>query len=593
MRRRLSWMFVVCLALLVAVPPLRGESPKPGGGLVSGPLGEKVDQLISRLEGFGFAGSLLVAKDGKVVLHKGYGLADRERGIRWGAETVFDIGSITKQFTAAAIIKLETEGKLKVTDPISKYFDGVPADKAGITLHHLLTHSAGLKDVFGGDYEEMPRDELVKAALASKLSWAPGTKYRYSNAGYSLLGAIVEKVSGKPYETFLQESLFKPAGMTKTGYRVPKWEPGTVAHGYNQQGDWGTPLDKAWAPDGPWWNLRANGGILSTTGDLYKWHQALEGEKILSTAAKEKIFTPHMPEDEEGSSHYGYGWAIFKTPRNTRLISHNGGNGIFAADFRRYVDENMVLIVGSNRSDFSSIAILPQVVRLVFGMEHTVAPAVTKVDPKTLERYAGSYALPSGDRLVVSAANPGIEGTGTPGLTVVPEGAGAILLLAGGGSEERGRFAEQEKRLLAALDAVRQGRFEPVAQVFGVPVRQAEEEMGSQFRSLEERHGKFQRFEVLGTGSLGGRPVTYVRFHFENGSALYEFGWDGDTVVNVRLQQTAPTARFLPESPTEFASFDPRSARVMRIAFETPEGGKAKTLIVRTPGGDVRLGRAE
>lgn len=589
MRRPWSRMFVVCLALLGAATPAFSSQ----GAVVSGPLGEKVDQLMSRLEAFGFAGSLLVAKDGKVVLHKGYGLADRERGIPWNAETVFDIGSITKQFTAAAILRLEMEGKLAVTDPIGKHFEGVPADKAGITLHHLLTHSAGLEDGFGGDYEEMPRDTLVKEALASKLSWAPGTKYRYSNAGYSLLGAIVEKVSGQPYETFLQEKLFKPAGMTKTGYRAPKWEPGSVAHGYNAEGDWGTPLDHAWAPEGPWWNLRANGGILSTTGDLYKWHQALEGEKILSKAAKEKIFTPHMPEDEEGSSHYGYGWAVFKTPRNTRLIAHNGGNGIFAADFRRYVDEGTVLITGSNRSDVSSIAILPQVVRLVFGMEHTVPPAVVKAEAKALERFAGSYALPSGDRLVVSVANPGIEGTATPGLTVIPEGAGSFLLLAGGGSQEQGRLAGQEKRLLAGLEGVRRGRFEPIAQVFGVPVPQAAEEMGSQFRRLEERHGKFQRFEVLGTASLGGRPATYVRFHFENGSALSEFGWDGDTVVNVRLHQSAPEGRFLPESSTEFVSFDPRSARVMRIAFDAGEGGKARALIVRTPGGDVRLGRVE
>src|SRR6185436_3060826 len=108
--------------------------------------------------------------------------------------------------------KLEMAGKLKVTDPISKYFDGVPPDKQAITLHHLLTHSSGLEDVFGGDYEEMPRDTLVQKALASKLLWAPGTRYRYSNAGYSLLGAIVEKVSGQPYETFLHEQIFKPSG---------------------------------------------------------------------------------------------------------------------------------------------------------------------------------------------------------------------------------------------------------------------------------------------------------------------------------------------------------------------------------------------
>jgi len=118
-------------------------------------------------------------------------LADADRKTPFTADMAFDIRSITKQLTAAAILKLEMQGKLSVQDPIGKWFDGVPEDKKGITIHHLLTHSSGLEDVFGDDYEEMPRDELVKKALASQLLWAPGTKYRYSNAGYSLLGAIV------------------------------------------------------------------------------------------------------------------------------------------------------------------------------------------------------------------------------------------------------------------------------------------------------------------------------------------------------------------------------------------------------------------
>ncbi len=295
---KLAWSLAALMLVLCLVAPLTAASAS--SAVVSGPTGENLDQYLSRLEALGFSGAVLVAKDGKVVLHKGYGLADREKKTPYTPETVFDVGSITKQFTAAAILKLDMAGKLQVTDLISKYFDGVPADKQGITLHHLLTHSSGLEDGFGGDYEEMPRDVLVQKAFASKLLWAPGTRYRYSNAGYSLLGAIVEKVSGKPYETFLHEQLFKPAGMEKTGYRIPKWKPEELAHGYQGDEPWGTPLDHAWAPEGPWWNLRANGGILSTVGDLYKWHQVLEGEAILSKDAKAKYFAPHMPEDEEG-----------------------------------------------------------------------------------------------------------------------------------------------------------------------------------------------------------------------------------------------------------------------------------------------------
>jgi CubicO group peptidase (beta-lactamase class C family) len=313
----MSWDILNRLIATIAAAVLLTATAAAQPPIVHGPLAQTLDAHMARLEAYGFSGSLLVAKGGEVILQKGYGFADADRKAPFTADTAFDIGSITKQFTAAAVMKLEMQGKLSVQDPVSRWFDGVPEDKKAITIHHLLTHSAGLEDVFGDDYEEMPRDELVKKALASKLLWPPGTRYRYSNAGYSLLGAIVEKASGQPYEVFLKESLWKPAGMTRTGYLLQ--EKGPLARGVQDGKDWGTPLDHAWASDGPWWNLRANGGVISTVGDLYKWHQALEGEAILSKEAKAKIFTPHVAEDEEGRSHYGYGWAIFKTPRGTRL----------------------------------------------------------------------------------------------------------------------------------------------------------------------------------------------------------------------------------------------------------------------------------
>ncbi|HEX9941724.1 MAG TPA: serine hydrolase domain-containing protein [Thermoanaerobaculia bacterium] len=593
-RRPLCVLLLAALAvLLAAAQPPQPAAPAPAAR-TDAALKEELDRFMSRLEAFGFSGSLLVARDGRIVLEKGYGFADRERGVPFTAETGFDIGSITKQFTAAAILKLEMAGKLKVTDPIAKYFEGVPEDKSGITLHHLLTHSAGLEDVFGGDYEEMPRDRLVKTALASKLLWPPGTRYRYSNAGYSLLAIIVEKVSGRPYETFLQERLFKPARLTKTGYRGVKWAPGTLAHGYNAEGDWGTPLDHEWAPDGPWWNLRGNGGILSTVGELYRWHRTLEGDAILSKEAKAKYQAPHVPEDEEGSSHYGYGWAIMKTPRGTRLITHNGGNGIFAADFRRYVDEGIVIVIGSNRSDFSSIAIDPQVARIVFGMEYALPPAPVKVESKALERFAGTYALPSGGRLIVSAAPSSTGNPRYPGLTVAGEGKDAFLLLAGGGAQEKdgGKSAEMERRLLEALEASHRGEFGPIATLFGVPLPQATEEVRSNWRRLEERYGPFRRSELLGTATSRGRATTYVRLWFENGSAVTEYGWEGPTVTTARVRSGPPGARFVPRSATELASYDPRSGTVREIAFETGEAGAVTALVVRTESGPVKAKRA-
>lgn len=587
--RKIRWSVVAVLLSVLSVAP---GAFAAGPAAVQGVLGEKLDLYMTRLEGFGFAGALLVAKDGQVVLHKGYGLADRKSRAPFAAETVFDIGSITKQFTAAAILKLEMQGKLQVTDPISKYFDGVPEDKKGITLHHLLTHSAGVPDGFGGDYEEAPRDEVVKKALAAKLLWPPGGGYQYSNAGYSLLGAIVEIASGKPYEAYLQENLFKPAGMTKTGYRVASWEAGTIARGFQGEEDWGTPLDHAWAPDGPWWNLRANGGILSTVGDLYKWHQALEGEAILSKEAKAKLFAPHVREGED-DSHYGYGWAIAKTPRGTRLVWHSGGNGIFAADFHRYVEEGLVIAIGSNQSDFPSTRVSWEVSRLAFGGEATIPPALAKVEAKSLERCAGTYALPSGARLVVSAAPA--DSRGTPRLQVMAEGGEALALLLGETGRPPEAVRESEGRLLAALQAARKGDFSPLHQVYGadMPLEQVSTRAKEIWGNLEERHGPFDRFEMLGTGGRGGRLVTYVRLHFKNGTAIIEYGWDGPIVASVRVLDALPGGFFLPESPNELASFDPRSRTVKRIACELPAEGPATAIAVRAASGEVRARRVE
>ena len=358
---------------------------------------DKINEYMIRSEKNGFSGALLVAKQGEIILSRGYGLANRERNIPITSQTVFTTGSITKQFTGAAILKLQMMDKLSVNDPITKYFKDVPTDKQGITLHHLLTHTAGFPGAIGGDFEPVLRDDFIKLAMETKLDRKPGELYEYSNVGFSLLGAIVEIVTGKTYEAFLHDHLFKPAGMMKTGYRIPKWNPDELAHGYRGDNDWGTLIDKPWAEDGPYWHLRANGGILSTVEDMYQWHLALQGVKIISDEAKQTYYTPHVPEGEGANSHYGYGWAIFTTPRNTRLIAHNGGNMIFAADFLRYVDEDVVIIIMSNTAGKSAIRISPDIARIVFGYEYKLSPEkiekLTKDDLKNSEMGRRALAL--------------------------------------------------------------------------------------------------------------------------------------------------------------------------------------------------------
>jgi CubicO group peptidase (beta-lactamase class C family) len=150
------------------------------------------------------------------------------------------------------------------------------------------------------------------------------------------------------YEAYLREHLFEPAGMKLTGYKLPQWKHNDLAHGYIFWRDWGTPLDHLWNTDGPYWNLRANGGILSTVNDMYLWHLALTGTKVLSETSKQKLFAPYISEDKSDTSWYCYGWVRQKTPRGTTVIQHNGSNMVFYADIQRFIDEDAVIIMMAN-----------------------------------------------------------------------------------------------------------------------------------------------------------------------------------------------------------------------------------------------------
>ena len=301
-----------------------------------------------------------------MLLGQGFGMADKEARQPYTIDTVIDTLSITKQFTAAAILKLQEQGALSVNDTVERFFENVPDDKKEITLHHLLTHTSGLQNNFESDYNKVSREDLENSIWESTLHSAPGEEYRYSNVGYSLLGAIVEKASGKGYEAFLNEHLIKPAGMERTGYRLPKWESQEFAVGYRSRAvgfegwlprlstwfgaddRWGTPLDQYWAEDGPWWSLRANGGILSTLTDLHKWQRALEAGVVLSASSIKQLFSPHVREKPDGSNYYGYGWVVNRKSGEKDRIYHDGGNPYFYAFFYRSLEHDLLLLFATN-----------------------------------------------------------------------------------------------------------------------------------------------------------------------------------------------------------------------------------------------------
>jgi CubicO group peptidase (beta-lactamase class C family) len=311
---------------------------------------QSVEQLLDDTLPEGASGTLVAARDGEMVHCDGFGMADREAQVAAGCDTVYDVMSMTKQFTAAAILKLEMMGELRVTDPIGRFIDRVPDDKRDITLHQLLTHTAGLVDSLGGDYQALSRKDMVAGALESKLRSPPGAEHHYSNLGYSLLAAIIETASGMGYEEFLAEHLFAPAGMTQTGYVLPEWEPDQVAVEYDEQGEpQGRPFDHPWADDGPYWNLRGNGGLLATARDVFRWHLALEGDEVLDQPAKLKLFKPYVLEVDGGDSYYGYGWVVLRTDDYGRVVWHNGGNRWSFGVLTRLLDEGVMVFWVTNR----------------------------------------------------------------------------------------------------------------------------------------------------------------------------------------------------------------------------------------------------
>jgi len=388
---------LVALVLSCGNPPAQQAAPNEA---------VRIDSFLTACTEKGFNGSVLVLKDGTTLLDKGYGLRDREQKLPNEPGTVHAIGSITKQFTAACILKLQEQGKLKVTDAMSSYLPDVPTDKSGITLHHLLTHSAGFPGAIGDDNEAIDGAGFTRMAMATPLEFAPGQGYAYSNVGYSLLGIIVEHVSGMAYERYLHDELLAPSGIARTGYRIPDWSKEQLAIGYRKDGTrWGTMLDHPLVNGQPGWHLCANGGLLSTTHDLAAWVDALRTNKVLDKTSTEAMFTPHVEEGEGAGSHYGYGWAIFETRRGTRLITHNGGNGVQFADVLWYADEGVTVVLMSNANQRGMQDLAWEVGRMVF--DSTYAPRV----PEAAKALEGVPEGPVGDRMNALSAIIGANGS--------------------------------------------------------------------------------------------------------------------------------------------------------------------------------------
>src|SRR5687767_4858770 len=311
---------------------------------------QKIDELLRQYHDYGqFNGSILVAEKGKIIYEKGFGMANMEWAIPNQPDTKFRIGSVTKQFTAALVLQLVEEGKIKLDGKITDYLTDYRKDTGDkVTIHQLRNHSSSIPSYtarrdFMAEISRNPYSvtDFVKKFGSGDLEFEPGSKFAYNNSGYSILGAIIEKVTGKSYETLLAERIFKPLGMTNSGYDRSSPLIQKRASGYHK------------TPDGfinaayldmsiPY----AAGSIYSTVEDLVKWNQSLQEDKILSADSKKLMFTP-------GLGNYGYGIRITdervgKTDQKTRIIGHGGAINGFSSLLMSATEKQQTVIILDN-----------------------------------------------------------------------------------------------------------------------------------------------------------------------------------------------------------------------------------------------------
>lgn len=336
-----------------------------------------------------FSGIVLVSKDGKPLLRKGWGMANREWNIPNAPDTRFRLGSITKQFTAAAILKLAEEGKLSLQDPVGKYYTDAPAAWEKITIHHLLNHTSGIVSYTGlpGFFQKESMiarkpAEIVKLTQDKPLEFEPGSKMKYNNSGYILLGCVIEKVSGMAYDEYLKKSLFEPLGLKDTGYDWNQTIIARRASGYLPDGKNAPYLDMSL----PY----AAGSLYSTVDDLAVWAAALESGKVVSKEHYVKMTTPYL-------NNYGYGLVMEKI-ENHDVVGHGGGINGFNTSLIRAGGDGLTVAVLANQNGPAADRIGKDLVALYLGKDVKPRPVLSevKLPAAKLDSVAGQYELRPG-----------------------------------------------------------------------------------------------------------------------------------------------------------------------------------------------------
>ncbi|WP_137172642.1 serine hydrolase [Massilia sp. HP4] len=390
----------VAVAVILLSNPVLAQAQQPATkAAATQSLAGKLDAIFKpQYKADDPGATVIVVKDGKTVLRKAYGAADITAKTPLTPGTVLRLGSITKQFTAVAILMLADEGKLALNDPVTRFFPDYPTGGKVITIEHLLTHTSGIAsytskpNYVAGMAKDLSVAQMIDGFKNDPLEFEPGTKFNYNNSGYFLLGAIIEQVSGLTYAKFLEQRIFTPLGMKDTAYEGAERSNAPRAAGYSAQ-EKGYGLAQPLSMSQPY----AAGALVSTVDDLAKWDAAIASGKLLKPASWKLAFTPYKLNPEE-STDYGYGWAVGKL-QGTPVVHHGGGINGFRTYALRLPEQKVFVAVLSN-SDSGNVhpeVLAKKAAALAMGKPF-IEPKEIALDAKALDAFAGIYETDDEDK---------------------------------------------------------------------------------------------------------------------------------------------------------------------------------------------------
>jgi len=351
--------------------------------------------------------SIAVMKNGEIIKAEGYGYANLEHMVPAKPETIYQSGSVGKQFTATGVMMLVEEGKVSLDDPITKYFPGGPESWKKVKVRHLLSHTGGISNKLYDQInmrEDQTEEQILKKIAALPLDFEPGEKWSYSNPGYVLLGILIHKASGNFYGDFLQERIFKPLGMGTTRIINESDIIPNRAAGYVMEKE--QIKNQSWVA--PMINTTADGSLYFTVLDLAKWDAALYTEKLLKKSGQEQMWTPTKLNSGKVEQ-YGFGWG-FDEIRGHKLIAHGGSWQGFTTYIGRYVDDKLTIVVLTNFAASNPGSIAKGVAGIYNQDLKPIEPVEVKIDPKILDSYVGDYQLETSYIILISKENDRLMG---------------------------------------------------------------------------------------------------------------------------------------------------------------------------------------